>query len=64
MTIRQFLLLLIIAACTMACKTNGTVSHKKRKTKSKSKKKCDCPTFSNLEQKVPTIISEKHYFFS
>lgn len=48
----------------MACKTNGTVSHKKRKTKAKSKKKCDCPTFGSLEQITPTKNSEKHYFFS
>ena len=64
MTKRQFLLLLIICASTLACKTNGTVSHKKRKTKSKSKKKCDCPTFGQLQQILPTNISEKHYFFS
>ena len=64
MRIRQFVTFIIILASFVACKTNGTVSHKKRKTESKSKKKCDCPTFGHLEQMTPTKNSEKHYFFS
>lgn len=64
MRIRHLIICIIILTSFMACKTNGTVSHKKRKTKAKSKKKCDCPTFGSLEQITPTKNSEKHYFFS